>query len=186
MKRLVLQSTPLAGLLEVQRLRLGDDRGFLSRLFCTDELAAAGWTLPVRQVNHSHTVRRGCLRGLHFQQAPHAETKLVSCLRGAVYDVAVDLRAGSSTFLHWYAAMLTADNGCALLIPEGFAHGFQTMTDDVDMVYCHSAAHVAESEGGLHPLDARLAITWPLQSTDMSPRDQAHPFIDTGFRGLTL
>ncbi|MDP3085503.1 MAG: dTDP-4-dehydrorhamnose 3,5-epimerase family protein [Rubrivivax sp.] len=185
MKRFELQPTPLSGLVLVQRQRLGDARGFLSRLFCTDELAAAGWTRPVRQINHTHTARRGCVRGLHFQHAPHAEAKLVSCLRGAVFDVAVDLRAGSPTFLRWHASTLTADNGCALLIPEGFAHGFQTLTDDVEMLYCHSAPHVAAAEGGIHPLDEQLAIDWPLPVSEMSPRDAAHARLATEFEGVS-
>ena len=184
MKRLVVEDTPLAGLKRVRRTRLGDSRGFLSRLFCADELAEAGWAGPVAQVNHTRTGLRGSVRGLHFQRPPHAETKLVQCLRGEVWDVAVDLRRGSPTFLRWHAEALSDDNGVALLIPEGFAHGLQTLADDVDMLYCHSVAYAADAEGGLHPRDPALAIDWPLPIAALSPRDEAHAFVGADFPGL--
>lgn len=174
MSRFEVVDTPLAGLKLVRRQRLGDSRGFLSRLFCADELAAAGWTLPVAQINHTSTARQGTVRGMHFQRPPHVEAKLVSCLRGEVWDVAVDVRAGSPTFLRWHAERLSADNGCALLIPPGFAHGFQALSDDVELLYCHSAAYAAQSEAGLHPQDERLGITWPLHITELSARDAGH------------
>jgi dTDP-4-dehydrorhamnose 3,5-epimerase len=185
MSRFIRQETALAGLLQVQRQRLADARGSLSRLFCADELHDAGWTQPVRQINHTRTLRRGCVRGMHFQRAPHAEAKLVSCLRGAVRDVAVDLRSGSPTFLQWHAATLSAENGWALLIPEGFAHGFQTLTDDVEMLYCHSMPYCASAEGGLHPMDERVAIAWPLPIAELSARDQAHQRIGADFTGVS-
>ena len=175
MSRFTITETPLAGLKLVRRQLLGDSRGFLSRLFCAEELAAAGWAGPVAQVNHTHTARRGTVRGMHFQRAPHAEAKLVSCLRGVVFDVAVDLRPESPTFGRWHALRLSADNGCALLIPPGFAHGFQAQCDDVELLYCHSAAHAPQAEGGLHPQDAALAIAWPLPISELSARDAEHP-----------
>ena len=186
MKRLAIADLPLAGLKRVERQRLGDARGFLSRLFCAEELAAAGWVKPVAQINQTVTAKRGTVRGLHFQNSPHAEMKLVSCLRGEVWDVAVDIRAGSKTFLHWHAERLSADNGRALLIPEGFAHGLQTLTDDVELLYCHSAAYNADSEAGLNPNDARLAIAWPLPIAELSARDARHPMLDDRFAGVAL
>jgi dTDP-4-dehydrorhamnose 3,5-epimerase len=168
----------------VRRQRLGDARGFLSRVFCADELRQAGWSQPIAQINHTCTARRGTVRGLHFQHPPHAEMKLVSCLRGEVWDLAVDLRAGSPTFLQWHAERLSADNGAALLIPEGVAHGFQTLTDDVEMLYCHSAAYTAGAEGGLNPRDARLAIAWPLPISEISERDRRHPALGDDFKGV--
>jgi dTDP-4-dehydrorhamnose 3,5-epimerase len=175
-----------AGLKLVERQRLDDARGFLSRLFCSEELGAAGWTKPIVQINHSCTFRRGTVRGLHFQWPPHAEMKLVSCIRGEVWDVAVDVRAGSETFLQWHAEHLSADNGRALLIPEGFAHGFQALTDDVELLYCHSAAYAAAAEAGLNATDPRLAITWPLPIAERSPRDAQHPMLNEQFAGLAL
>ncbi|GAB4218084.1 MAG: dTDP-4-dehydrorhamnose 3,5-epimerase [Rhodoferax sp.] len=184
--RLTVEALPLAGLYRVQRHRLGDARGFFSRLFCQQELASAGWTTPVAQINHSYTARRGTIRGMHFQHPPHAEAKLVSCLRGAVWDVAVDLRAGSPTLLRWHAQELSADNGVALLIPPGFAHGFQTLSDDAELLYCHSVPYHGPAEGGLDALDPRLGIPWPLLVSERSARDSAHPTIAPDFQGLRL
>ncbi len=177
MSRLAVTELPLFGLKRVQRQRLGDSRGFLSRLFCADELAAAGWDQPIAQINHTLTAKRGTVRGLHFQRAPQAEIKLVSCLRGAVFDVAVDVRPGSATFLQWHGERLSADNGCALLIPAGFAHGFQALSDDVELLYCHSAPYVAAAEAGLNPQDPRLALAWPLAITELSARDAGHAML---------
>lgn len=110
MSRFTITDTPLAGLKLIERQLTGDVRGHLSRLFCRDELYAAGWMKPIAQINHSSTVRKGTVRGMHFQRPPYAEMKLVSCLRGAVWDVAIDIRSGSPTFLQWYAVQLSADN----------------------------------------------------------------------------
>lgn len=184
MNRFTVTELPLAGLKRVERQRLGDARGFFTRLFCADELREAGWTKPVAQINHTFTARRGSLRGLHFQHPPEAETKLISCLRGEVWDVAVDLRAGSPTFLAWHAEVLSAANGRALLVPEGFAHGFQTLADEVEMLYCHSAAHAPAAEGGIHPEEPRLAIAWPLPIDELSPRDRQHPPLGAHFAGI--
>ena len=185
MSRFVVETLALPGLKRVQRRRLGDARGFLSRLFCADELAIAGWTKPIAQLNHTFTAQRGTVRGLHFQRPTNAEMKLVSCLRGVVWDVAVDVRRDSPTFLQWHAEELSADNGHALLIPEGFAHGFQTLTDDVEMLYCHSAPCVADAEAGLRPTDSRLAVRWPLDVIGLSLRDAGHPLLDDTFAGIT-
>ena len=171
------RETPLAGVLLVQRHSVGDTRGFLSRLFCAQELAACGWHKPVAQINHTLTQVRGTVRGLHYQRAPHAEMKLVSCLRGEVWDVVVDLRPESPAYLQWHAGHLSAANHCAMLLPEGCAHGFQTLSDDVELLYCHSAAYAPNAEAGLHPLDPRLGIRWPLPVALLSPRDAQHPML---------
>jgi dTDP-4-dehydrorhamnose 3,5-epimerase len=178
MSRFDITDLPLPGLKLIQRKPLGDARGFLARLFCADELSTAGWQQPIVQINHTYTARRGAVRGMHYQQPPHAEMKLVTCLRGGIWDVAVDLRAASLTFLHWHAEILSAENHRALLIPEGFAHGFQALTDDVQLLYCHSAAYQPEYERGLNALDPRLEIDWPLTITELSQRDSKHPHID--------
>lgn len=175
----------IAGVHVVERRRIGDERGHLERLFCADSLSALGWDAPIMQVNHTLTRRRGSVRGMHFQRAPHAELKLVSCIRGEVWDVALDLRAGSPTFLKWHAQHLSAENGAALLIPRGCAHGFQTLSDDVELIYCHSVAYQPSAEGGVNPLDTRVGIRWPLEVIGLSERDAGHPFIDEHFVGLT-
>lgn len=186
MSRFIVSDSPLPGLKVITRQRIGDTRGFLSRLFCAEELSAAGWIGPVAQVNHTRTSKRGTIRGMHFQQAPNAEMKLVNCIRGEVWDVAVDLRANSPTFLHWHAECISLDNGRAMLIPEGFSHGFQALTDDVELLYLHSAGYSPGAEGGLNPLDPHLGIEWPLSVSELSLKDEAHPLIDTGFEGVHL
>ncbi len=186
MSRFSIADTPLVGLKRVQRNRLQDERGFLSRLFCADELHAAGWYGPVAQINHTCTRQPGTVRGLHYQKPPHAEIKLVSCLRGRVWDVAVDLRVDSPTYLQWHAEELSAENGRALLIPQGYAHGFQVLEADSELLYCHSTAYAPQAEAGLHPLDARLGIAWPLPVQNLSPRDAGHPSITADFEGVRL
>jgi dTDP-4-dehydrorhamnose 3,5-epimerase len=185
MTRFSLIDLPLAGLKLVERQYLGDSRGFFSRMFCSSELASAGWIKPVEQINLTSSARAGTLRGMHFQHPPHAEMKLVSCVRGAIWDVAVDLRADSPTYLRWHAQELSADNRRALLIPEGFAHGFQTLVDDCELLYCHSAPYVAGAEGGINAHDPALAITWPLPISEMSERDRRHPSLTRELIGLT-
>ncbi len=167
------------GLVAVRRRRLADARGSLSRLYCARELAAAGWSGRIEQVNLTVTAVRGTVRGLHYQRPPHAEAKLVSCLRGAVWDVAVDLRRASPTFLQHRAVELSADNLTALLIPPGFAHGFQAMSDDVELLYLHSAAYAPDAEAGLQAQDPSLAIPWPLPVAHLSERDRTHPLLGT-------
>lgn len=184
MSRFTITDLALPGLKLVARQRLGDARGFLSRLFCVDELAAAGWHKPIAQINHTRTALRGSVRGMHYQMPPHAEMKLVSCIRGEVWDVAVDLRANSPTFLQWHAQTLSADNGHAMLIPEGFAHGFQTITDDVEMLYLHSVAYNPTAEAALRFDEPRLRITWPLAVTEISARDRAHALLPPAFEGI--
>lgn len=186
MNRFAVSNLPLVGLKLIERQRLGDSRGFLSRLFCAEELAAAGWCQPMAQINHTYTAQRGTVRGMHYQAPPHAEMKLMSCIQGEVWDLAVDLRAGSPTFLRWHAEVISADNNRALLIPEGFAHGFQTLTDDVTLLYCHTVAYCPEAERALNVQDPRLSITWPLAITEISPRDAMHPLLAIKFEGLRL
>lgn len=182
--RFDVTTTPLAGLVALQRKPLGDARGFLERLYCEQELRPLLGEARVLAVNRTRTARRGTVRGMHFQRAPHGEDKLIQCLRGEVLDVAVDLRRDSPTFLQWHAETLSADNHRTLLVPRGFAHGFQTLCDDCEMLYLHTAAHHPESEGGVDALDPRLGIRWPLPVTERSPRDQAHPPLDVAFTGI--
>jgi dTDP-4-dehydrorhamnose 3,5-epimerase len=184
MKRFDIQELPLGSLRLLTRVRLGDSRGFLSRLFCVEELRPAGWKGNIAQVNHTFTARAGTVRGLHYQRAPYAEIKVVTCIRGEVWDVAVDIRSGSPTFLQWHAERLSAENGRSMLIPEGFAHGFQTLTEEVEMLYCHSAAYVADAEAGLNVRDPKLAIEWPSPITELSMRDSQHPMLNAEFAGV--
>lgn len=186
MSRFTIRDTPIDDLKIVERQQLDDNRGFLARLFCVEELSAAGWHKPIIQINQTLTQKQGAIRGLHFQNAPYAEMKLVTCLRGAIWDVAVDLRAASPTFLQWHAEELSAANHRALLIPEGFAHGFQTLCDDCELIYLHSRAYTPGAEAGLNPKDAMISIRWPLAVTELSARDAQHPMLDHQFKGVTL
>jgi dTDP-4-dehydrorhamnose 3,5-epimerase len=182
--RFDIQATPLPDLNVVVRKPLGDSRGYLERMFCEDELRNVFGERRVVQINHTLTQHTGTVRGMHFQYAPHSEMKLVSCLRGSVFDVAVDLRKDSPTFLHWHAEVLSADNHKTFAIPEGFAHGFQTLTDDCEMLYLHTSAYAPGAEAGLNPQDVTLAIAWPLPIAEISPRDAAHAPIAADFEGV--
>ena len=182
--RFGVADTPLDGLKLVTRTRLGDQRGFLSRLFCADELGAAGLAGPVVQINQTMTQQSGTIRGLHFQYAPFQEDKYISVISGEIFDVAVDLRAGSPTFLRWHAERLSADNRRSFLIPKGFAHGFQTLTPDCELIYLHTQRYESSAEDALNPLDPLLSIDWPLPVTEMSERDRAHPMLTSDFTGL--
>lgn len=186
MNQFKITESSILGLKLIERQFLNDSRGFFSRIFCHKALDNAGWKQPVAQINHSFTSKRGTLRGLHYQQNPHSEMKLVTCIQGEIFDVAVDLRVGSPTFLNWYSEILSAHNGRSLLIPEGFAHGFQTLSDDVALVYCHSKAYITESEAALNARDPALAISWPIEISLQSSRDTKHRFIDKNFIGVSL
>jgi dTDP-4-dehydrorhamnose 3,5-epimerase len=186
LSRIAIASAPLAGLKCVMRQPQADARGFLSRLFCVDELAVAGWRKPIAQINHTYTKKLGTVRGMHYQNTPHAEMKLVSCIRGEVFDVVIDLRAGSPTFLKWHAEILSAENGRALLIPEGFAHGFQTLTDGCNMVYLHTASYAPDSQAGIRVDDPLIGITWPLAVAEISLRDREHPLLTPQFKGMDI
>jgi dTDP-4-dehydrorhamnose 3,5-epimerase len=177
---------PIPGLKLIERKPIGDNRGYLERMFCSQELQALASGKRIAQINHTLTVKLGTVRGMHFQHPPHAETKFVCCLRGEVFDVAVDLRRGSPTFLHWHAEILSADNHKTFVIPEGFAHGFQTLTKDCEMLYLHTTAYRAEAEGGLNARDSRLGIQWLLPIAEQSERDSAHPLIAEDFRGVAI
>jgi dTDP-4-dehydrorhamnose 3,5-epimerase len=172
---LALHPTPIAGVHEVESTARADARGHFVRAFCRETFAAQQLPFPVAQVNVSVTHARGTVRGLHLQVAPVAECKLVRCLRGRVFDVAVDLRAHSPTFGQWHAIELDEHVHRALLIPEGVAHGFQALTNDVQLLYLHSAPYASECERGLHHADPTLDIPWPLPVSLLSERDAGLP-----------
>jgi dTDP-4-dehydrorhamnose 3,5-epimerase len=184
--RFELKPAKPQGLMRVDRKPLGDSRGYLERLFCEDELRPLFENRVIRQINRTLTKTRGTVRGMHFQHPPHAEAKLVSCLRGRVFDVAVDLRRGSPTFLQWHSEILDDENHRALFIPEGFAHGFQTLSEHCEMLYMHTAVYDPDSEGAINALDPVLAIVWPETIQDRSPRDTNHPMLAADYPGIDL
>ena len=178
--------TPITDLKLVQSLPHRDARGAFVRLFCAQELQPALGHRQIAQINHSRTSHAGAVRGMHFQHPPHAEMKMVRSLRGRVWDVAVDVRAGSPTFLQWHAQELAQDDAQMLVIPEGFAHGFQALEPDSELLYLHTAFYHSPSEGGLRYDDPRLAIAWPLPPRDLSRRDLSHPLLGADFTGVAI
>jgi dTDP-4-dehydrorhamnose 3,5-epimerase len=176
--------TPLAGAMTIELEPRVDPRGFFARLFCRDEFTRAGIEPHYPQINTSFTARRGTLRGLHYQLPPAAETKVVRCLTGALLDVIVDLRPDSPSFLRSHTVTLSAENRTMLLVPRGFAHGFLTLTDAVEVLYLVSARYAPERERGLRWNDSALAIVWPSEPLDLSAKDAAWPDLDPDFHGL--
>lgn len=175
---------PLPGMFRVETPATGDERGRFARIFCQAALAPLRQGLVFTQVNLSGTSRRGTIRGLHYQLAPAAEAKMIRCLRGRVFDVAVDLRAGSPTFLRWHAIELDAGSDHQVFIPEGVAHGFQTLTDDVQLLYFHTADWRPDLERRVRYDDPRIGIPWPLPPACVSARDAQAPLLDASFAGV--
>ncbi|OYW52157.1 MAG: dTDP-4-dehydrorhamnose 3,5-epimerase [Hyphomicrobium sp. 32-62-53] len=181
-----LDPTPIAGVFEAQTDVRSDPRGRFARLFCQSDLDAAQRARPIVQINHSITRSVGAIRGLHFQHPPAAEGKWVRCLKGRVFDVAVDLRRGSPTFLRWHAVALDSARMNAIFIPEGCAHGFQVLEAESELLYLHTAPYTPALEGGVRFDDPRVGVAWPLGVTDVSERDRLHPLLDDRFGGLTV
>jgi dTDP-4-dehydrorhamnose 3,5-epimerase len=181
-----ITATPLAGLMVLERMPIGDHRGYFERLYDNSVLAEAGICDTIVQINHSYSAKKGTVRGLHFQYPPYAEDKIVYCLSGEIFDVAVDIRQDSPTFLQWHAEILTAKNHKALVIPKGFAHGFQALTDDVELVYLVTSPYTRESESGILANDPMLNIVWPLSFAEQSPRDISYASLDHFFTGVAL
>lgn len=183
---MIFSKTPLTGAYVVTISPRGDNRGWFARTFCQHEFAQIGHTDSWVQMNHSVTLQKGAIRGMHFQHQPHAEIKLVRCIAGRVFDVIVDLRLESPTLGQWFGAELSVENGQMMYIPKGFAHGFQTLTSDCQLLYCHSNFYEPQSEGAVRFDDPRIGIQWPLPVTDLSTRDASHPLLDDRFTGLTI
>jgi len=163
-----------------------DKRGSFSKFFSGKILLDSGIDFSVKQINHSVTLSSGTVRGMHFQKKPHHEKKLITCIKGKVLDIAIDLRKDSNTFLKHFSFELSEDNKKMILLPEGFAHGFQTLTDNCELLYAHTKEYVVDSEDGLNPLDPNLNIKWPLKISNISDRDQNHEYISNKFEGLTI
>lgn len=174
---MTFNETPIGGAYLITPAPRGDHRGWFMRTFDRDSFMAHGLCVDWVQMNHSMTVTAGSIRGMHFQNAPAAEMKLVRCIVGRVFDVLVDLRSNSPTRWKWIGVELSAENQQQLYIPEGCAHGFQTLEPNCEMVYCHNVAYAPEHEGGVRYDDPFLGITWPLPVTDISIRDTAHPLL---------
>lgn len=170
--------TPLSGAYLIELDKKADERGFFARTFCEQEFAQHGLPTQIRQVNNSLSVQKGTLRGMHYQLAPKAETKIVRCLRGALYDIILDLRVGSTTFGQSFGTELTADNRRLFYVPKGFAHGFITLTDNTEVLYFVDEFYSPENERGVRYNDPKFAIKWPAQPTVLSDKDRNYPSFD--------
>jgi dTDP-4-dehydrorhamnose 3,5-epimerase len=171
-------------LAELEPLR--DDRGFFVRSYCDKALKEINIMKPIKQVNHSFTSIIGAIRGMHYQNPPHAEIKMVRCISGEVFDVAIDLRKGSDTFLQWHGEYLNPENFKMMIIPEGFAHGFQVIKQNTELIYMHTASYAPGAESGLLFNDEEIGIEWPLQVTEISDRDLKHKMITKEFEGVNI
>lgn len=186
MNRFDFSPTPLEGLFTVTPKPLKDERGLFERFFCKNEFKALGFEKEIVQINRSVTAKKGSVRGMHYQKPPFGETKIIRCIQGAVFDVAVDVREGSPTFLQWFGEVLSEENGKYMFIPEGFAHGFQTLEDNTQMIYLHTNFYSKESEGAINYSDPKLAINWPLTPVDISTKDATCPFLENSFKGIKV
>jgi len=176
--------SPLAGSYMIEVGAFNDERGWFSRYYCAQEFKEIGHTKQWVQLNHSFTAKNGTVRGMHYQQAPFREIKMVKCIAGAVYDVIVDLRKESPTFLQWFGLELSAVNKRMIYIPEGFAHGFQTLTDDCELIYHHTEFYNPNAEAGIRPVDPALNISWPLPIGMLSVKDASYTLIGKEFKGI--
>jgi dTDP-4-dehydrorhamnose 3,5-epimerase len=181
-----LIETGIPGALVIESTVFQDNRGAFSRLFCYRELQTLIGSRTIVQLNHSLTHCVGAVRGLHFQFPPYAEMKIVRCLKGSVFDVVVDLRKYSPTFLKWAAVELTLENRFALVIPEGCAHGFQVLQEGSELLYLHTAFYKPDAESAIRFDDPIVGINWPLKPTDLSARDLSHPYLKKDFKGIDL
>jgi dTDP-4-dehydrorhamnose 3,5-epimerase len=178
--------TEIDGVMVVESAPYKDHRGMFERIYCDRELSNLLGHRRIVQINYSRTFNVGAIRGIHFQKPPYSEMKLIRCTKGRVWDVSVDLRKNSSTFLKWHAEELSAENARMVVIPEGLAHGFQVLEPESELMYLHSAYYENGSESGLRHDDPRLNIKWPLAVTDISDRDCQHSLIEPNFQGLNI
>lgn len=172
---MIFRETPLPGAYIIEVDRRVDARGFFARIWCSDEFSTHGLKTDLVQCNLSWSERRGTLRGMHYQTEPFRETKLVRCVRGAIFDAIIDLRTDSSTFKQWFGVELTAESRAAIYVPEGFAHGVQTLTDDTEIVYFVTAPYSAEHESGVRWNDPTFGIEWPVRDAIVSEKDAQIP-----------
>lgn len=183
---MIFHETALEGAYVIDLEPFSDDRGLFARTFCKREFAAIGHDKEFIQFNHSHSNQKGTLRGLHYQRPPHAEIKLIRCIKGSVFDVIVDLRHKSSTFLQYVGVELSEQNLRMIYVPEGFAHGFLTLQDHTELIYHHTAYYTPDSDGGVRYNDPKINITWPFKLTSISEKDKNLPFLSDSFAGIVL
>jgi dTDP-4-dehydrorhamnose 3,5-epimerase len=179
-------ASTIRGAYTIEPERRGDDRGFFARVFCQNEFSAAGLTSEFVQMNNSLSAKKGTLRGLHYQLPPKAEVKIVRCVRGALWDVILDLRPASLTFGKSFGAELSAENRLMMYVPQGFAHAILTLTDDVEALYLVSEYYSPNQERGVRWNDAKFKVSWPIQPIELSAKDANWPDFDPQFHGVEL
>lgn len=176
--------TPLEGAYLIELEKRGDDRGFFARAFCENEFEAAGLVNRYVQANNALSAKRGTLRGFHYQLPPAQEVKVVRALRGALFDIIIDLRPGSPTYMKSFGAELNDENRLSMYVPRGFAHGMITLTDDVETFYLVSAFYAPDRERGVRWNDPAFGVEWPIEPVEISPKDAAWPLFDPEFHGV--
>jgi len=185
MDKLRVSETALEGASIIESIAYEDSRGSFSRVFCQEEMATF-FDGHIEQINHSVTYEKGTVRGLHFQYPPYSEIKMVKCIKGSIFDVIVDIRESSATFLHWFSTILSSENKAIIYIPKGFAHGFQTLEENTELLYLHSERYIPNHEGGLNVLDPVLNIKWPLPIMGLSERDALQAMVTEDFKGVHI
>ena len=186
MGQFVIQNLNLLGAKKIKKKKYQDKRGYLSRVFCYDELKKNKINFSIKQINITLTKKKGTIRGLHFQLPPHSEIKMVSCIKGKIFDVIVDLRKNSKTFLKTHSEILSEKNQKSLIVPKGFAHGFQALEDNCEILYFHSENYNSDYEDGIKYNDPQLSIKWPKNTTNISKRDDNFKLILENFKGLKI
>ena len=171
---------------QIKRKKIIDSRGFFERIYCRKEFFTLLKNKNIKQINRAYTIKKATLRGMHYQNSPYAEMKIIQCLKGSVFDVAIDLRKNSSTFLKWTSVNLTGENKLAIVIPEGCAHGFQLFEKKSELLYFHTNFYNPKFEGGIRFDDPLIGVKWPLAHVNISTKDKIHPYIDEEFKGITL
>ena len=183
---MTFEETKLKGSYVVDITTTEDERGWFARTFDKDEFKKIGFDGEWVQMNHSFTKNEGTIRGMHFQLPPFSEIKMVRCIAGAVFDVIIDLRNNSETFLKWFGIELSSENKKMIYIPQGFAHGFQTLTNNCELIYSHSQFYKPGSENGIRYNDPLLNIEWKNKITTVSKRDEEHILLDKFFEGIKI
>ena len=181
---MIFEQTPLKDAYVIELEQFEDKRGLFKRIFCEKEFKKISHSKKIVQINYSFTKDRGTLRGMHYQEPPMAEIKIVKCLKGSVYDVIVDLRKGSDTFLKWFGEKLSSGNRRMMYVPEGFAHGFQTLEFDCELLYFHTEFYSPDYERAVRFNDPKVNIKWPLDITEVSERDMSHTLLPENFEGV--
>ena len=186
MNRFTYEATQIKGVYIVTPKKIVDARGYYERYFCTEEFKEIGFTDPVKQINHSQSTYKGIIRGFHYQLPPHCEMKLVRCIKGKIFDVALDLRKDSPTFMQHVACELSEDNSKYLLLPEGVAHAFQTMTETSEIIYIVNKMYTPSVDIVINPLDPKVNVKWPVEVNRELSKEITHDFLTEQFEGVVL